>query len=231
MLSDDGRNSGIIHIFIAILNRDHAAGSFFFILSLLFLPLRDFHIIMNSSDGSVTRHLQLLSNLEIAVDVLSMRRLSPDEEGQRRAHLTDVNLIEGPILERQILLRRSCPTRQALLYATSWWNAEQAELYLSDKSKPIWTSLSVGRLELFREIKDIYYGHSAVMEQSNYLGTRGPFWGRHYVFWHDGKPLTTIYEVFSAELQNYLGPIWTDDEISVELDRDLSGSRKTGKMD
>ena len=34
----------------------------------------------------------------------------------------------------------------------------------------------------------------------------GPFWGRHYVFWHNGKPLTLIYEVFSTALEQYLGP-------------------------
>ena len=39
------------------------------------------------------------------------------------------------------------------------------------------------------------------------LGVDGPFWGRQYVFWHGGKPLTVIYEVFSPRLQEYLGPI------------------------
>lgn len=34
----------------------------------------------------------------------------------------------------------------------------------------------------------------------------GPFWGRHYVFWHNGKPLTLIYEVFNTALESYLGP-------------------------
>ena len=34
----------------------------------------------------------------------------------------------------------------------------------------------------------------------------GPFWGRQYIFWHDGRPLTLIYEVFSPVLQQLLGP-------------------------
>lgn len=34
---------------------------------------------------------------------------------------------------------------------------------------------------------------------------RGPFWGRQYLFWHADKPLTLIYEVFSTELQQFLG--------------------------
>ena len=38
------------------------------------------------------------------------------------------------------------------------------------------------------------------------FGEAGPFWGRQYIFWHDGKPLTLIYEVFSTSLQRLLGP-------------------------
>ncbi|GFR46140.1 hypothetical protein Agub_g7666 [Astrephomene gubernaculifera] len=39
------------------------------------------------------------------------------------------------------------------------------------------------------------------------LGCEGPFWGRQYIFWSGGKPLTLIYEVFSPRLQEYLGPM------------------------
>lgn len=42
------------------------------------------------------------------------------------------------------------------------------------------------------------------------FGQEGPFWGRSYVFWHDGRPLTIIYEVFSPRLQDYLGPWQTE---------------------
>ena len=38
------------------------------------------------------------------------------------------------------------------------------------------------------------------------FGEQGPFWGRQYIFWHDAKPLTLIYEVFSPRLQRLLGP-------------------------
>lgn len=34
----------------------------------------------------------------------------------------------------------------------------------------------------------------------------GPFWGRQYLFWRDGRPLTLIYEVFSPALEEFLGP-------------------------
>lgn len=46
-------------------------------------------------------------------------------------------------------------------------------------------------------------GHSPYLEQQ--FGRVGPFWGRQYLFWHKGKPLTLIHEVFSPALDEYLG--------------------------
>lgn len=59
-------------------------------------------------------------------------------------------------------------------------------------------------MELYREIHALLRGHSPRLEQL--LGCEGPFWGRQYVFWSGGRPLTLIYEVFSPQLQRYLGP-------------------------
>ena len=57
--------------------------------------------------------------------------------------------------------------------------------------------------ELYRDMLDIYCGDSVALESA--FEQSGPFWGRHYLFWHHGKPLTLIYEVFSPYLQRYLG--------------------------
>ena len=38
------------------------------------------------------------------------------------------------------------------------------------------------------------------------FGCPGPFWARSYLFWHDGQPLTLIYEAFSPRLHAFLGP-------------------------
>ncbi|HEY9737038.1 MAG TPA: chorismate pyruvate-lyase family protein, partial [Trichocoleus sp.] len=51
----------------------------------------------------------------------------------------------------------------------------------------------------------IYLGHNAALAHA--FGEDGPFWGRHYLFWHHGRPLTLIYEVFSPYLTRYLGPM------------------------
>lgn len=38
------------------------------------------------------------------------------------------------------------------------------------------------------------------------FGRPGPFLGRHYLFWHENRPLSLIYEVFSPALAHFLGP-------------------------
>ena len=64
-------------------------------------------------------------------------------------------------------------------------------------------SLSRGRTELYREIQGLQLGHSAYLEEQ--FGRTGPFWGRQYFFWHNGKPLKLILEGFSPALDAYLG--------------------------
>lgn len=90
------------------------------------------------------------------------------------------------------------------MYAASWWSASEVDHYLTDRDKPIWVSLSLGHIELYREIQHLWHGHSERCEEL--LGCKGPFWARQYFFWHNGKPLTLIYEVFSPRLEKYLGP-------------------------
>ncbi|GAX82068.1 hypothetical protein CEUSTIGMA_g9496.t1 [Chlamydomonas eustigma] len=151
------------------------------------------------SDGSVTRHLQLLTGSKIDVDCLEMTNIGHAIEDMP----SQASQIEGPRVRRQVLLR-SGTDNIPLVYACSWWNASQIDKYLKDKAKPIWASLSEGHIELYREVLEVHHGHSRDMEAM--LGMKGPFWGRHYIFWHKQQPLTLIYEVFSPHLEEYLGP-------------------------
>jgi hypothetical protein len=90
----------------------------------------------------------------------------------------------------------------ALVYAASWWNADSAGKYLKEASQPIWTSLSHGRTELYRDIQQLYFGDCRTLEDA--FQNEGPFWGRDYTFWHAGEPLTVIHEVFSNSLSHFL---------------------------
>jgi chorismate lyase len=154
--------------------------------------------ILLLGDGSPTRHLQLLTGEPTEVDVIDMSAIGMDADHAP----AQIQVVPGPRLRRQVWLRTA--SGQRLAYATSWWEASHVDEYLQNRSLPIWASLARLRTELYRDVQGIYYGHSTALEQA--FGEVGPFWGRHYLFWHHGQPLTLIYEVFSPYIQKYLGP-------------------------
>ncbi|WP_396135691.1 chorismate lyase [Chamaesiphon sp. OTE_20_metabat_361] len=158
--------------------------------------------ILLLGDGSPTRHLQLLTGEPTEVDVIDMSAIGMDDD---RAP-SSLQAVPGPRVRRQVWLRTA--SGQRLAYATSWWEARHVDEYLENKSLPIWASLAKLRTELYRDVQGIYYGDSPVLAQA--FGEAGPFWGRHYLFWHHGQPLTLIYEVFSPYLQQYLGKLDRD---------------------
>jgi chorismate lyase len=153
--------------------------------------------ILLLGDGSPTRHLQLLTGEKTEVDVIDMTPIGIEDDGAPN----QIKAVPEPRLRRQVWLRTA--SGQRLAYATSWWDANHVDEYLQNRSLPIWESLSRLHTELYRDIQGIYYGHSKALEVA--FAEKGPFWGRHYLFWHDRKPLTLIYEVFSPYLTKYLG--------------------------
>jgi chorismate lyase len=159
--------------------------------------------ILLLGDGSPTRHLRLLTSEPTEVDVIDMSSIGDRNDGAP----LQVEAIASPRLRRQVWLRTA--SGQRLAYAASWWDANHVDEYLQNRSLPIWESLSRLHTELYRDIQGIYYGNSPELEAA--FGEKGPFWGRHYIFWHDRKPLTLIYEVFSPYLCKYLGEMSISD--------------------
>jgi chorismate lyase len=155
-------------------------------------------------DGSPTRHLQLLTGEPTEVDVLDMSEVGMAEDQAP----PEIQEIPGPRLRRQVWLRTA--SGQRLAYATSWWNAEHVDEYLQNRSLPVWASLARLRTELYRDVRGLYCGRS--LELNRAFGEPGLLWGRHYLFWHHGQPLTLIYEVFSPRLQRYLGDLPQSEE-------------------
>ena len=148
-------------------------------------------------DGSPTRHLKLLTGEPTEVDVIDMSLIGMDSDDAPDL----IQAVPGPRLRRQVWLRTA--SGKILAYATSWWEASHVDEYLQNRSLPIWASLARLRTELYRDVQGIYYGDSPGLELG--FNQKGPFWGRHYLFWHHGQPLTLIYEVFSPYLTKYLG--------------------------
>jgi chorismate lyase len=153
--------------------------------------------ILLLGDGSPTRHLQLLTREPTEVDVIDMSAIGMAADNAPGL----IEKVPGPRLRRQVWLRTA--SGQRLAYATSWWEQSHVDEYLQNRSLPIWASLANLRTELYRDVQGLYYGHSPALEVA--FGQSGPFWGRHYLFWHHGQPLTLIYEVFSPFIEKYLG--------------------------
>ena len=151
-------------------------------------------------DGSPTRHLQLLTGEKTGVDVIDMSLVEADIDDAPE----EIDVIAAPRMLRQVWLK-TATTNRRLAYAASWWSAQEIDGYLKNRSLPIWDSLSLLHTELYRDIRRVYYGNSSSLEE--HFAHPGPFCGRHYLFWHNQRPLTLIYEVFSPSLQEYLGSV------------------------
>ncbi|MBL6740662.1 MAG: chorismate lyase [Synechococcus sp. BS301-5m-G54] len=153
--------------------------------------------LMLLGDGSPTRHLRLLTGQAVAVDLIGM---TPEPLDHPDAP-PEVKELTPPLLRRQVWLH--CDGLP-LAWAESWWNQTEADLHLRDRNQPIWRSLTEGRSELFREVDGLALVNADWLELT--FGLRGPFWSRHYRFFRGGKALTVIREVFSPQLETWLGP-------------------------
>ncbi|NMG08663.1 chorismate lyase [Brasilonema sp. UFV-L1] len=148
-------------------------------------------------DGSPTRHLQLITGERTEVDLIDMSCIGMNSDNTHQL----IQLLPGPRSRRQVWLCTA--SGQRLAYATSWWESNHVNEHLQNRNIPIWDSLTGKRMELYREILEIHYGKSAYLESA--FGQKRNLWGRYYLFWHQGKPLTLIYEVFSNYLTKYIG--------------------------
>ena len=187
--------------------------------------------ILLLSDGSVTRHLRLLCPRLRQTRLECLRQgpvPSPSQVGVPAAGLgmpDDCDLIAGPMVQREVLLHISRGDFFAddhyldaelndgelakdgdvpMVYAASWWSEDNFRKYMVDGSSPMWSNLRQGNVELYREVRRVYMGDNE--ELASIFGCDGPFWGRHYIFWHDQKPMTVVYEVFNPALERQLGP-------------------------
>ena len=153
--------------------------------------------LMLLGDGSPTRHLQLLTNQETKIKLISMQ-IDPlfNKEGP-----TEINQLKEPLIRRQVWIRNQ---EKNLAWAESWWNAEQVSENLKEKEEPIWKNLTQDRTELFREVDGISIVHSNWLEEE--FCYEGPFWSRNYRFFRNKQPLTIIREVFNPHLETWIGP-------------------------
>ncbi len=153
--------------------------------------------LMLLGDGSPTRHLQLLTNHETKIRLISMQ-IDPlfKKEGPK-----EIDQLKEPLIRRQVWIRNQ---NKNFAWAESWWNSEQVSQNLKSKEEPIWKNLTQDRSELFREVDSISIVNSNWLEEE--FCFEGPFWSRNYRFFRNKKPLTIIREVFNPLLETWLGP-------------------------
>jgi len=151
-------------------------------------------------DGAPTRHLQLLTQSDISVEVIAMTEIGDDDDHAP----SEITLIAGPRIRRQIWLR-SQQTGEIFSHATSWWSVATMQKYLQDPSLPIWVSLNQKYTELYRDLKGIYKGACPKLAEAFGYPEVDSLWGRHYLLWHGGEPITMLYEIYSPAIGKYLG--------------------------
>ena len=190
--------------------------------------------VMLLSDGSVTRHLQLLTDSSVRVDVLRQELVNPcavSEDASVPADVIEVLtrdvscVVAGDgvkdtsqnnkhastlakMVHREVDLCDSSDGTP-LVYASSWWTEEAATGYGILQANGGASNKPVWN-HLSAGKTELYREVKRV-----YLGssprlekawnTTGPFWARHYIFWAGSQPLCVIYEVFSPSLERFLG--------------------------
>jgi len=166
------------------------------------------------SDGSVTRHLSVLGardRTEVEVSVASARDDGENNEANETSRSgrrpRDASLLRGNVVRREVFLRAGEVTGKEgapAVYAASWWSEDSMRDFMPDANASMWANLRNQHVELHREIRKVYRGTNAALEEA--FGTPGPFWGRHYIFWSGGEPITVVYEVFNPALAHVVGP-------------------------
>ncbi|RLN95019.1 hypothetical protein BBJ28_00018449 [Nothophytophthora sp. Chile5] len=150
-------------------------------------------------NGSPTHHLGLLTGSLTAVDVIGMQSVGSSADDAP----PEMAAIAAPRCRRQVWLRNARGER--LGYAASWINEADVGAVFKDTKIPIGSNILQNKTELFRDMKSVFCGDSAELEEA--FGMPGPFWGRSYLFWNGGRPVTFIYEVFSPALEEYMGKV------------------------
>ncbi|ETL32477.1 hypothetical protein L916_14956 [Phytophthora nicotianae] len=150
-------------------------------------------------NGSPTHHLGLLTGSPTEVDVLGMLPVGNSADNAP----SEIEAIVAPRCRRQVFLRNARGER--LGYAASWINVGGVGAVFKDTKIPIGKNILQHKTELYRDMKSVFCGHSTELEKA--FGAPGPFWGRSYLFWNGGRPVTFIYEVFSPALEKYMGKV------------------------
>nr|ALL97362.1 ycf21 [Pyropia endiviifolia] len=138
-------------------------------------------------DGSFTRHCQIITYGETTITHISTSIYSKPQ-----------NLLQSYV-NRQVWIGNNLKNK--LIFASSWWNSDKYEAIYKYPSRAIGSVFIQSELDCYRDIHGIFLGYSAELE--SFFSVSGPFWGRYYTLFHEEKPISIIYEIFSPLLENF----------------------------
>lgn len=138
------------------------------------------------SDGSFTQNLNSLTGKRISLEVISLNN-------------TKIINNNKNIIIREVWIKDNKYNK--LAFAKSLWPITNSTRNIElPKDKPIGQSLIEFKVDIYKDIHEIYYGYCGYLERKfNY---NGPTWGRKYTLYYKKKRLATIQEIFSPQITN-----------------------------
>ena len=146
------------------------------------------------SDGSLTRHLEILSGGLIQLKIELVMIIQSYNSFDKLL----CSKILYPQLSRKIWLTTKEGSR--IVYANSIWDADELSKLINNEKLPLGISFIESELDIFKQIYKIDYIYSIDLENS--FKQIGPFWSRYYFLLHHGKIIASILEIFSPCLEN-----------------------------
>nr|YP_010728839.1 hypothetical protein P6G75_pgp076 [Lithothamnion corallioides]WEA77115.1 hypothetical protein [Lithothamnion corallioides] len=136
--------------------------------------------LMLLSDGSFTQNLNSIIGQNININLIRQ------------------NLINKNQIIRQVWIEGLHKNKMA--FAESYWKKNDIKKSELSYCKPIGKSMINDELDISKKIHNINYGYNFFIEKT--LQIKHPIFSREYIIWYNNKPLTTIKEFFSPNLDH-----------------------------
>nr|YP_009296842.1 hypothetical protein Bangp_103 [Bangiopsis subsimplex]AOM66185.1 hypothetical protein Bangp_103 [Bangiopsis subsimplex]ARO90455.1 conserved hypothetical plastid protein [Bangiopsis subsimplex] len=163
------------------------------VVSCHILPI-EWQIIL-FSDGSLTRHLEILLGefIYVKIQAKNLWRLNPLLEKFIYSQ------IPYPRIKREIWLTTEKNVK--VIYAISLWNNKALYKHFKNRNIPLGKILIESELDIHKQTYKIELIISSNLEKQ--FKRQGPFWSRSYFLIHSKNILAFVQEIFSPQILEY----------------------------
>lgn len=134
------------------------------------------------SDGSFTQNLNSIIGQTININLIR-QNLTKNNQIIRQVWIEDLN-------------------KNKIAFAESYWKKNDIKKSKLSDFKPIGKSMINNEIDISKKIHNIKYGYNLFIEKT--LEIKHPILSREYTIQYNNKPLTTIKELFSPNLETIL---------------------------